>query len=322
MLKTRPTDNTKKTKQKMGPSCAACANTTVPLRPHCVPPPVQPLRASLRCRAVVYTALIGPYDDFERFANAHAPQVDADAANAQKTKQPQKTKKTKKPSTCYVAVVDALRGRNYSYWTPAVVPRLFPREAARSAHALKSVPWQLFPRAEWVLYIDAKTTLSVPAPIWVDRMRHMDERARLHVLRHPHGTIGTASNGLVREIAAERRWVLKRRREHWLADVGDIDAQERRYCAYAPLCAIGGVAETSLMLWRRTATRALHRLACHWYHEIRTGSQREQLSFPYVVHALGVQSHVHYVAYDSYRRYWGWLDHRACDAKGVCRFAV
>ncbi len=294
----------------MAPFCATCANATAPLNAHCVSPPVQPIRAALRCRAVMYTALIGPYDDFSVFAKAHDQYVVSD------------------PSMCYVAVVDALRGRNYSYWRPAVVPRLFPHEAARSAHALKAVPWQLFPRADWVLYIDAKTTLGTPAPVWVGRMRHLADRTALYVLVHPHGSIGTAPNGLVREFAAERHWVLKRRREHWQTDVAAIDAQQSHYCAVAPLCRIGGVAETSLMLWHRAESladdgvaplRALHRLACHWYHEIRTGSQREQLSLPYVVHALGAQPLVHYVPYESYRRYWGWLDHRACDAKGVCK---
>ena len=134
---------------------------------------------------------------------------------------------------CYVAVVDALRKRNYSYWLPVVVPRLFPREAARSAHALKSVPWQLFPRADWVLYMDAKTTLAVSAPALVVRLLQSNGRAALHVLRHPHW--GSYNDGLVRVFAAARRWLLHRRREHWKADVADFDAQQGRYCNAAPL---------------------------------------------------------------------------------------
>ena len=59
----------------------------------------------------------------------------------------------------------------------------------------------------------------MPVPTWIDRMRRSDEMparsgALLYVLRHPHGLVGTAEDGLVREIDAERRWVIKRRRQH------------------------------------------------------------------------------------------------------------
>ena len=102
--------------------------------------------------------------------------------------------------------------------------------------------------------------------------------ALLYVLRHPHGLVGTAEDGLVREINAERRWVIKRRRQHWQSDVADIDQLAARYCATAPLCRIGNVVETSLMVWRGGAAHGqLSSLACHWFHEIHHGSQREQL---------------------------------------------
>jgi hypothetical protein len=282
--------------------CARCANTTTPLSPECAAPPFHVLRETLACRRVVYTALIGPYDHFEAFADAHAPQ--------------------RAPGVCYVAVVDALRERNYSYWRPAVLPRLFPGDAARSAHVLKSVPLQLFPHADWVLYMDAKTTLAMPAPTLVGRWLRSNGQKALHVLRHPHGLVGTARDGLVREFAAERSWLLKRRRGNWQTDVGDLDAQRRRYCDTASLCRIGDVVETSLMVWSTAAAgkaAALDLLACHWFYQICFGSQREQLSLPYVVHALDASRHVRYVPHAHYRRYWGWLDHRSCNAKGVCK---
>ena len=161
-------------------------------------------------------------------------------------------------------------------------------EAARSAHALKSVPWQLFPRADWVLYMDAKTTLAVSAPALVVRLLQSNGRAALHVLRHPHW--GSYHDGLVRAFAAERRWLINRRREHWKADVADFDAQQGRYCNAPPLCRIGDVVEASLMVWSTAVMPrgVLRRLASHWFHQIRTGSQREQSSLPYAVHALGV----------------------------------
>ncbi len=279
--------------------CARCANTTTPLSTECPHRPVVSApRLTLACRRVVYTALVGQYDNFEAFADAHAPQ--------------------RAPGVCYVAVVDALRKRNYSYWLPVVLPRLFPREAARSAHVLKSLPLQLFPRADWVLYMDAKTTLAMPAPTLVGRW--LRSGGQLHVLRHPHGWVGTARDGLVREFAAERNWLIRRRREQWQIDVADLDAQRRRYCNAAPLCQIGNVVETSLMVWSAGARAALRRIACHWFSHIATGSQREQLSLPYVVHALAYASrHVHYVPHAQYRWYWGWLDHHSCNSKGVCK---
>ena len=145
--------------------CARCANTTTPLSTEC---PARPIvsapRETLACHRVVYTALVGPYDNFEAFADAHAHR--------------------RAPDVCYVAVVDALRKRNYSYWLPIVLPRLFPDDAARSAHALKSLPLQLFPRADWVLYMDSKTTLAMPAPTLVGRW--LQSNGQLHVLHHPN----------------------------------------------------------------------------------------------------------------------------------------
>ena len=309
--------------------CNRCANVTKPLggrggsrgsggtgrggRPGgwgggglpCDPPPIEPIREARMCSTVMYTALIGRYDDFSAFAGHHS--------------------RHRAESVCYIVLLDEKRANgNYTYWLPVVVRPLFLNQPARSAHILKSVPFQLFPEADWVVYIDAKTKLHMPVPTWIDRMRRSDEMparsgALLYVLRHPHGLVGTAEDGLVREINAERRWVIKRRRQHWQSDVADIDQLAARYCATAPLCRIGNVVETSLMVWRGGAAHGqLSSLACHWFHEIHHGSQREQLSFPYVVQALGLRQHVHYVAHADYKQHWGWLDHSSCDSKGAC----
>lgn len=285
--------------------CNRCANVTKPLPLPCDPPPIEPIREARMCSTVMYTALIGRYDDFSAFAGHHS--------------------RHRAESVCYIVLVDEKRANgNYTYWLPVVVRPLFLNQPARSAHILKSVPFQLFPEADWVVYIDAKTKLHMPVPTWIDRMRRSDEMparsgALLYVLRHPHGLVGTAEDGLVREINAERRWVIKRRRQHWQSDVADIDQLAARYCATAPLCRIGNVVETSLMVWRGGAAHGqLSSLACHWFHEIHHGSQREQLSFPYVVQALGLRQHVHYVAHADYKQHWGWLDHSSCDSKGAC----
>jgi len=289
--------------------CSACARRTRPLARNCAVDvgAVQPVVGLGRpCTTVLYTALIGAYDDFHAFAAAH------------------REHRVVGTEVCYVALVDAVRGQSFSYWKPVLVRPLFPDQPARSAHLLKTVPFQLFPRAEWIVYIDAKTTLSVPVTVWISRLHRTNATRPLHVLRHPHRAIGTARNGLVREIGAERHWVEKRRRSRWAEDVADIDALAARYCAAAPLCSIGNVVESSLIVWHAVPStlaqsRALHRLACHWYHEVRNGSQREQLSFPYVVHASNASRLVHYVEHEEYKRHWGWLDHRGCDASGKCR---
>ena len=186
-----------------------------------------------------------------------------------------------------------------------------------AAEQAPSLPFQLFPEAGWVVYIDAKTKLHMPAPLWIDRNPDAPERrdagalGRAPLRANPPARLGRNGRrrGLVREINAERRWVIKRRRQHWKSDVADIDQLAVRYCATAPLCRIGHVVETSLMVWRGGAAHGqLSNLACHWFHEIYHGSQREQLSFPYVVQALGLRQHVHYIAHADYKQHWGWLE--------------
>ena len=97
-------------------------------------------------------------------------------------------------------LVDEKRANGgYAYWQPVVVRPLFLDQPARSAHILKSLPFQLFPEAGWVVYIDAKTKLHMPAPLWIDRMRRSDEMparsgALLYVLTHPHASVGMAED--------------------------------------------------------------------------------------------------------------------------------
>jgi hypothetical protein len=68
-----------------------------------------------------------------------------------------------------------------------------------AAEQAPSLPFQLFPEAGWVVYIDAKTKLHMPAPLWIDRMRRSDEMparsgALLYVLTHPHASVGMAED--------------------------------------------------------------------------------------------------------------------------------
>lgn len=279
--------------------CKNCSETHVSRFKNCALPHVERVREADRCVHVVYTALIGAYDDFEAFSAAHEPY--------------------RRPGVCYVAIVDAVRSnRSSSYWNAIVRPTLS-MSNARSAHLLKPLALFLFPLANWIVYLDAKTTLTAPPVGWIREAS--GGAAGLVVLRHPHNPIEYAADGLVREIVQERRWVARRRRANWKTDVQDVDRLAQRYCALGPMCRIGDVIESSLMAWnsRYRPSTPMRALACAWFREVFETSQREQLSFPFVVDALGAREHVRYLPSKLYRRHWGFMPHLACTASGVCK---
>ena len=135
-----------------------------------------------------------------------------------------------------MAIVDAVRSNRSSYWNAIVRPTLSVSNA-RSAHLLKPLALFLFPLANWIVYLDAKTTLTAPPVGWIREAS--GGAAGLVVLRHPHNPIEYAADGLVREIVQERRWVARRRRANWKTDVQDVDRLAQRYCALGPMCRIG-----------------------------------------------------------------------------------
>ena len=95
------------------------------------------------CSTVMCTALIGRYDDFGAFARKHALY--------------------RAKRVCYIVLVDEKRANgDYAYWLPVLVRPLFLDHPARSAHIPKSVPFQLFPGAGWVVYIDAHRKDKAP----------------------------------------------------------------------------------------------------------------------------------------------------------------
>ncbi len=277
--------------------CKNCSKTHASLL-DCTLPHVERVREADRCVHVVYTALIGAYDDFEAFSRAHEPY--------------------RQPGVCYVAIMDAIRSNRTDYWKK-IVRQKWDVSNARSAHLLKPLALFLFPLANWIIYLDAKTTLTAPPVVWMREASGGE--AGLVVLRHPHRPIEYAADGLAREIVQERRWVARRRRANWKHDVLDIDRLAQRYCALGPLCQIGDVIESSLMAWNSyyRPSAPMRLLACAWFREVLEASQREQLSFPFVVSALGAREHVRYLPSKMYRRSWGWLQHLDCTASGVCK---
>lgn len=105
------------------------------------------MRAAAGCSVVLYTVHFGGYDSFATFQARHA--------------------RFRTDRACYIALVDTL-AFNASYWTPVLLPELpFPTSAARSAHVLKSIPYELFPHSNWVVYMDSKTILRSDVSRWV-----------------------------------------------------------------------------------------------------------------------------------------------------------
>lgn len=190
---------------------------------------------------------------------------------------------------------------NTTYWTPVQLPELpFPRSVARSAHLLKSIPYQLFPQSSWVAYMDSKTILRSDVSLWVEALGRSHPNKEIFVLRHPQ--VGERADGLWREFAGERNWVLRRKQGDYASDAADIDRMAAAFCRAGPLCQIGGVIETSLMAWRGRPSATTLALSRMWRDAISSYSQREQLSFPFIARALGADQTV--VAYIPKEEYW------------------
>jgi hypothetical protein len=228
------------------------------------------MRASAGCSIVLYTFYFSAYHSFAAFQENHARYLTDQA--------------------CYIASVDTLTF-NATYWTPVLLQKLpFPRIVARSAHVLKSIPYELFPRSSWVAYIDSETILRSDVSQWVASLGRSRPDKEIFVLRHLQ--IGQSANGLRRGFVGERNWVLRRKQGDCAADVANVNRMADAFCRAGPLCHPGGVIETSLLAWRgrpSVTTVALYRM---WRDAISFHSQREQLSFPFIARALGADDTV------------------------------
>lgn len=143
------------------------------------------------------------------------------------------------------------------------------QDPCRNAKIHKILPHKYFPQAEYSLWIDGTISIKSPLAIslWADKfLRHHD----LAIFKHRY------RDCLYDEAAA--CLALK------LDSPTLINRQMQRYFreGYPPK---NGLAEC-MVLFRRH-TKKMQQFDEAWYHEIHSGSRRDQLSFNYVAHKLG-----------------------------------
>lgn len=133
----------------------------------------------------------------------------------------------------------------------------------RQARWHKCMAHELFPDAEWTLWIDG--SLEVCTDDIVDQMESLLEDKDLYVFEHCQRT--SVRSELLACHALKKD------------DIQVMEAQVSRYlkAGFPDNC---GLAETTAVL--RLNTLSIAYFNRHWWHEIEKGSVRDQLSFNYV----------------------------------------
>jgi len=255
--------------------------------------------AASGCAVVLFTVVFGGYDDLGSFIATQPRAVDETPRAAK---------------VCRFMFSDTHQPRTGPWRSVLVSPLPFPSNSARSAHALKTIPWQLFPEARSVLYLDGKTVLDL-TPLQL--VAKWSAAAPLTVLRHPLIDPGRYTHGWLEEFGKERSAIDGRRRLGWESDLRDLDLALGTYCAEGGMCNVMAVPESSLMMWHRPAddcqgqmlARRVALLQCAWLGEVSHLSQREQLSFPYAVRQVRAQHAIRWLQPAEYIGWWGWRSH-------------
>ena len=173
-------------------------------------------RLATDCQVVLYTAVFGGYDSLHDFFRNNSREHDGSpVGNARRI--------------CRFSFVDRATSvketdATLAGWVQFEVEPLPFASMARSAHAFKTVPWALFPRAEWVLYMDGKVLLKLSAAHLVASWSSLtaERLPRLFVLQHPISQVARSSceeagegcgrgHPLLEEMMQEREWLIKRK---------------------------------------------------------------------------------------------------------------
>jgi hypothetical protein len=144
-------------------------------------------------------------------------------------------------------------------------------DPCRNAKIHKILPHRFFPKAKYSLWIDGSIVIKSPLPIqkWADKyLRDHDLAVFKHPVRHC--------------IFQEGLYCMKKQLDH--PEIIDRQMQKYYLSGY-PLN--NGLAECTILLRRHTPQ--MRRFNEAWYAEIQAHSRRDQLSFNYVAHQLGLE---------------------------------
>ena len=157
-----------------------------------------------------------------------------------------------------------------------ISPWPFPGDAPRSAHVVKTFAPYLFPRAQRILYGDAKCSRLGWLPC--NALRSPQLSGDLVAVQHPAWSHRSVEGEFV------LTWSRLQERRSRPRAYRELSAQLGRYERepYPALRAVGVLADTFCLGWRRTALTLEH--SCHWTREVAL-QMREQCSFDHSIPA-------------------------------------
>jgi len=165
------------------------------------------------------------------------------------------------------------------------------REARRNSRVPKLLVHRFFPEAAFAIWVDAKLEL---------RMAPTDAVRRF--LLAPRAEVAAVRNLRRNTIAHEHAWIyswmcsspLKMQDETCTSIVRQWDTYQREQAADADWALQTSVIEGALMIYdlRSVATRCF---LCNWHQEYSRFSERDQLSFSYVLHTQRPRPHVYFI---------------------------
>jgi hypothetical protein len=271
------------------------------------------------CEVVAFTIVTNGYDG--ALANAPVPRAGSSASSAGAAR------------VCYVAFVDdsslrAMQARSTSLRVPLGVgwtfeslpdPIPFPDSPPRLAHSMKMSAMRLFPAAHFVVYVDGKLQLRVPAEVIAASVRN---RTRLPYMVMEHPTQPNGPNAVPDEFEASQKRVNQTESgEMHARDTADIALQRALYESEGALNNMFGMLDSQFLAQNRhgavgsadpsvslkaPASRVIQWLECAWFNEVALFSHREQNSFWYAVDELGLRRQIYVLLTKSQKRINNW----------------
>lgn len=206
-------------------------------------------------------------------------------------------------------------------WNVIELPRppIF-QSAARTSVSLKTASMQLFPHAQFTLWLDGKMHLkgmSVSA-----LLKQIRKQTKLPYISFAHYLSRGPPHDKWNEVGHTKRHVRGQRRPGLQQDLADIDALYARYSEEQAYNGWPGLIDTAMLVTVRTPPTypfsgcplleprlAIAALECAWHTEITVLSRREQLSVNYVLDLLGLRRYTYVFPASKWLRWFTWSEH-------------